>query len=283
VTGPKRKSRTAEEALSRIREAVEAVRERTDLEPRIGLVLGTGLGGLAEEIEAEAVISYDEIPHMPVSTVVTHSGKLILGRLDTQPVVAMQGRFHYYEGYTLDQVTFPIRVMGMLGVEILMVSGACGGMNPLWSLGDLVLLDDQINLMGGNPLVGPNLDELGPRFPDMSEPFDRRLQEKAMEVAMARGIRIHRGVYVAVTGPCLETRAEYRMLRSLGADVVGMSTVPEVIVARHMGIRVMGACIITDEALPDALEPVDVSEIIQTAQEAEPLLTAVVRDVLREV
>ena len=268
--------------MARIGEAVEAVRDRTDVEPKIGLVLGTGLGGLADEIEAEVVISYDEIPHMPVSTVVTHSGNLILGRLEGQPVIAMQGRFHYYEGYSLEQVTFPIRLMGVLGAEVLVVSGACGGMNPLWSRGDLVVLDDQINLMGGNPLVGPNLDELGPRFPDMSEPFDRQLQEKAVEAAMARGVRLHRGVYVAVTGPCLETRAEYRMLRSLGADVVGMSTVPEVIVARHMGIRVLGICIITDEALPDALEPVDVSEIIRTARESEPHLTAVVRDVIRE-
>lgn len=267
--------------MGRIREAVDAVRERSDLEPRIGVVLGTGLGALGEAIEPEAVLPYEEIPHMPLSTVESHSGELILGTLEGQPVLAMQGRSHHYEGYSLEQVTFPVRIMGMLGADTFMVSGACGGMNPLWSRGDLVVLDDQINLMGDNPLVGPNLDELGPRFPDMSEPFDRDLQQAAVEAAMSRGIRLHRGVYVAVTGPSLETRAEYRMLRGLGADVVGMSIVPEVIVARHMGMRVLGVCVITDQALPDALEPVDVAEIIRTAREAEPRLTAIVRDVIR--
>jgi len=272
-----------EERLARIREAAGAVRQRSAVEPRVAVILGTGLGSLAEEIEADAAVPYDEIPHFPVSTVETHAGQLILGTLAGTPVAAMQGRFHRYEGWTMEEVTFGVRVMRVLGAGTLVVSGACGGMNPLWSAGDLVLLDDQINLMGDNPLVGPNLDELGPRFPDMSQPFDRELQERAMEAALERGIRLRRGVYVAVTGPNLETRAEYRMLRRIGADVVGMSTVPEVIVARHMGMRVLGIVIITDECLPDALEPADVATIIRTAEEAGPKLKEVVSDVVADL
>lgn len=270
----------AEAVLARLREAVEWIRERDTLEPRVAVILGTGLGRLAEEIEVETSLPYEEIPHVPLSTVETHTGRLLLGTLAGTPVVAMEGRFHRYEGYDLGQVTFPVRVMGLLGAGVLVVSGASGGMNPLWSPGELVLLDDHINLLGDSPLVGPNLEELGPRFPDMSEPYDRELQERAMEAALARKIRLHRGVYVAVTGPNLETRAEYRMLRRMGADIVGMSTVPEVIVARHMGLRVLGISIITDACLPDALEPADVPTIIRTAQEAEPDLTAIVRDVV---
>lgn len=272
-----------DERLARIREAADAVRERSGVEPKAAVILGTGLGGLAEEIDADAAVPYDEIPHFPVSTVETHAGRLILGSLAGTPVVAMQGRFHRYEGWTMEEVTFGVRVMKVLGADTLVVSGACGGMNPLWSAGDLVLLDDQINLMGENPLVGPNLDELGPRFPDMSEPFDRTLQERAVEVALERGVRLRRGVYVAVTGPNLETRAEYRMLRRLGADVVGMSTVPEVIVARHMEMRVLGIVIITDECLPDALEPADVATIIRTAEEAGPRLKGIISDVVAEL
>lgn len=273
----------SEERLARIREAAGAVRGRSAVEPRVAVVLGTGLGSLAEEIQADAAVPYDEIPHFPVSTVETHAGQLILGTLAGTPVAAMQGRFHRYEGWTMEEVTFGVRVMKVLGAGTLVVSGACGGMNPLWSAGDLVLLDDQINLMGDNPLVGPNLDELGPRFPDMSEPFDRELQERAMNAALQRGIRLRRGVYVAVTGPNLETRAEYRMLRRLGADVVGMSTVPEVIVARHMEMRVLGIVIITDECLPDALEPADVATIIRTAEDAGPKLKEVISDVVADL
>lgn len=268
------------EVMERLQGAVAAVREHSELEPRVAIILGTGLGRLADEIELDAAVSYDRIPGVPEPTVETHSGRLLLGSLDGTPVVAMQGRFHRYEGYTLKEVTFPVRILRRLGAETLVVSGACGGMNPLWDAGDLVLLDDHINLLGDNPLVGPNLDDLGPRFPDMSEPYDRGLQELAREAAMERGIHLRRGVYVAVTGPSLETRAEYRMLRRLGADVVGMSTVPEVIVARHMGMRVLGISIITDECLPDALEEADVDTIIETAMEAEPRLTAVVRAVV---
>jgi len=266
--------------LSSLREAHGAIRARCGVEPMVGIILGTGLGGLAREIQVEASIPYDEIPHFPLSTVESHEGRLLLGSLAGTPVVAMQGRFHLYEGYTLQEVTFPLRVMKLLGVQILVVSSACGGMNPLWKPGELVLLDDHINLLGDNPLVGPNLDELGPRFPDMSEPYDRELQELALKVASEEGIPLHKGVYVAVQGPNLETRAEYRMLRAMGADVVGMSTVPEVIVARHMGMRVLGVTIITDACLPDVLEPADLASIIETAKRAEPSLTALVRGVV---
>ncbi len=266
--------------LSRVGEAVAAIGARTDVEPRVGIVLGTGLGGLAEEITVEAAIDYEDLPDFPLSTVESHYGRLLLGTLGGTPVVAMQGRFHRYEGYSLQEVTFPIRVVSALGADVLVVSSACGGMHPLWSPGQLVVLDDHINLLGDSPLVGPNDDELGPRFPDMSQPYDRELQEMALSVAMARGIPLQRAVYVAVTGPNLETRAEYRMLRALGADVVGMSTVPEVIVARHMGMRVLGMSIVTDACLPDALEEADVATIIRTAMQAEPSLTAVIRDVV---
>lgn len=261
-------------------EAVKAIRDRSQVEPRVGIVMGTGLGGLASEIRVDAAIPYGEIPHFPTSTVESHEGFLLLGTMGDMPVVAMQGRFHFYEGYDLRQVTFPIRVMKFLGARVLVVSGACGGMNPQWGPGELVLLDDHINLLGDNPLVGPNPDDLGPRFPDMSEPYDRGLQALAEEVAAAEGITLRKGVYVAVQGPNLETRAEYRMLRRIGADVVGMSTVPEVIVARHMDMKVLGVSIITDACLPDELEPVDVATIIETARKAEPSLTTLVRGVV---
>ncbi len=272
---------TARGEMERLREAVAAVRGAGGTRPRVGIVLGTGLGGLADAIEVEAALAYEDLPHFPVSTVESHDGKLLLGTLEGVPVVAMQGRFHCYEGYTLREIAFPIRVMKLLGAENLVVSAACGGMNPLWGPGDLVLLDDHINFMGDGPLTGPNLDELGPRFPDMSVPYDTGLQEAAAAVAMAEGVPLRRGVYVAVVGPQLETRAEYRMLRAMGADVVGMSTVPEVIAARHMGMRVLAVAIITDQCLPDALEEADVPTIIATARAAEPRLAQVVRGVLR--
>lgn len=271
----------AESLLDGIPAATESVRDRSALEPRIGIVLGTGLGGLAERIEVEAAIPYEEIPGFPLSTVESHSGRLLLGHLGEKPVAAMQGRFHRYEGYSLQQVTFPVRVMRALGAEVLLVSNACGGMNPLWSPGDLVLISDHLNLLGDNPLVGPNVEALGPRFPDMSAPYDPELRALAQRVALESGIPLHSGVYAAVAGPNLETRAEYRMLRALGADVVGMSTVPEVIVAVHGGMRVLGISIITDACLPDALEVADIERIIGTAREAEPRLTAVVEGVVR--
>jgi len=271
----------AEEARRRLHEAVSAVRDRGALAPEVAIVLGTGLGALAHEIDVETVIPYEEIPHFPLSTVETHTGRLLLGTLAGKRVVAMQGRFHRYEGYTLQQVTLPVRVMRLLGAETLFVSNACGGMNPLWHPGELVAIDDHINLLGDNPLIGPNLDELGPRFPDMSRVYDRELLRLAEAAALELQIPLRRGVYVAVTGPNLETRAEYRMLRALGADVVGMSTVPEAIVARQMSMRVLGISIITDACLPDHLEPAAIQQIIRTANEAEPKLTAIFRAVLR--
>jgi len=266
--------------MAHIREAVEAIRLLTPLEPRVGIIMGTGLGGLGGRIDVQAEVPYEDIPHFPLSTVESHAGRLLLGFLEGTPVVAMQGRFHRYEGYSLQQVTFPVRVLKLLGAEVLIASGISGGLNPLWDPGELVLIDDHINLLGDNPLVGDNLDDLGPRFPDMSLPYDLDLQRLAQRVALEDGIRLNRGVYVAVAGPNLETRGEYRMLRQLGADVVGMSTVPEVIVARHMGMRVLSFSIITDSCLPDALEPADVPTIIATAMETEPKLTGLISRVV---
>jgi len=272
-----------EETMARIREAVEVVRGRTDLVPRVGIIMGTGLGGLVGEIDAQVVLPHEEIPHFPLSTMEGHPGRLILGKLGGTPVVAMQGWSHRYEGHSLQEVTFPVRVLRMLGAEVLVVSGVSGMVNPSWQAGELVLLDDHINLLGDNPLVGDNLDELGPRFPDMSEPYDRGLQLMAEEAALEAGFCLNRGVYVALIGPNPETRAEYRMLPDMGADIVGMSTVPEVIVARHMGMRVLGLSIIADGRLPDALQPVDDTAVLDTVLEAEPRLTALVRAVVAQL
>jgi purine-nucleoside phosphorylase len=263
--------------FDRIESAAGVVRRHTSLKPGIGIILGTGLGGLAEQIEVEASIPYQDIPGFPLSTVETHTGRLLLGRLGKRPIVAMQGRFHRYEGYGLAEVTFPVRVLRALGAKTLVVSNACGGMNPLWGPGDLVLLSDHINLLGDNPLVGSNDERLGPRFPDMSTPYDPELRALARSAALELGIVLREGVYVAVPGPSLETRAEYRMLRTMGADVVGMSTVPEVIVAVHAGMRALGISIITDQCLPDALEPADIGRIIATAARAEPSLTRLIQ------
>jgi purine-nucleoside phosphorylase len=268
-------------------EAVEAaasvVRARFGVRPEAAIILGTGLGRLGEEIDAAAVIDYASIPGFPLSTVESHAGRLLCGRLAGKPVVAMQGRFHRYEGYSLAQVAFPVRVLRALGADTLIVTNVCGGMHPLWAPGELMLIADHINLLGDNPLIGPNDDRLGVRFPDMSEAYDAKLRALAREVAAERRIVLREGVYVAVTGPNLETRAEYRMLRALGADVVGMSTVPEVIVAVQSGMRVLGVSIITDQCLPDALEPADVATIIAVAARAEPALTALVRGVLERL
>ncbi len=263
--------------------ATAAVRERYAGTPRVGIILGTGLGALAGEIDVEVAIDYAEIPGFPLSTVESHAGRLLCGVLGGKRVVAMHGRFHLYEGYTAQQVAFPVRVMRALGAEILIVSNACGGMNPLWEPGDLMLIADHINLLRDNPLIGANDDRLGPRFPDMSAPYDPGLRGLAREVALERRIPLREGVYVAVTGPNLETRAEYRFLRAIGADVVGMSTVPEVIVAVHGGMRVLGLSVITDRCLPDALEPATVDQIIAVAAAAEPKLTAVVHGVVERV
>lgn len=263
-----------------ITDACKAVRQHTDWSPDFGIVLGTGLGGLAGEIDVNTEIPYERLPGFPLSTVESHAGRLLFGQLGTQRVVAMQGRFHRYEGYSMQQIVFPVRVMRALGAKTLIVSNACGGMNPLWQPGELMLIADHINLLGDSPLVGPNDHSIGPRFPDMSEPYDVELRAVAKKVARDNGIVLHEGVYVAVTGPNLETPAEYRFLRGIGADVVGMSTVPEVIAAIHGGMRVLGVSIITDACLPDALEPVNVEKIIATASKAEPQLTSLIASVL---
>lgn len=269
--------------LERVERAAEVVRARFAKSPQAAIILGTGLGGLARQMRVEVSVDYTDIPGFPVSTVESHAGRLLCGMLGGKTVVAMQGRFHRYEGYSLQQVTFPVRVLRALGAETLIVSNACGGMHPLWAPGELMLIADHINLLGDNPLIGPNDDRLGPRFPDMSEPYDRALRALARAVAADQRITLREGVYVAVPGPNLETRAEYRFLRGIGADVVGMSTVPEVIVAIHGGMRVLGVSIITDQCLPDALEPASVEKIIAVAGRAEPALTTLVCGVLERL
>ncbi len=269
--------------LEAVESAAAAVRAQCATVPEVALILGTGLGDLGKTIDVEAVVPYAEIAGFPLSTVESHAGRLLIGRLGGKAIVAMQGRFHRYEGYSLQQVTFPVRVLHALGARSLIVSNACGGMHPLWQTGDLMLLADHINLLGDNPLIGANDDRLGARFPDMSAPYDEGLRALAREVAASQGTVLREGVYVAVAGPNLETRAEYRMLRAMGADVVGMSTVPEVIVALHAGMRVLGLSIITDQCLPDALQPADVETIITTAMRVEPRLTALVRGLLERM
>lgn len=267
-----------------IREAVDFIRTKTALVPEVGIILGTGMGAMAKEVESDVVIDYGNIPHFPVSTVESHAGKLHLGTLMGKRVFMMQGRFHYYEGYTMQQITFPVRVMRALGAHTLIVMNAVGSMNPLIPPGSLVLVQDHINLMGDNPLIGPNDDELGPRFPDMSQPYSRELLALAEQVALEKRIpNVHRGIMVAVTGPNLETAAEYRMFQRIGADIVTMSTVPEVIVAVHGGMRVLGISTVTDACLPDALKPATLEEILHVAAEAEPRLSALVKGVLEKM
>ena len=266
-----------------IQEAKRAIQSRWAGVPRVGIILGTGLGGLAEEIENAVRIPYQEIPHFPVSTVESHAGRLVCGTLGGKSVIAMEGRFHFYEGYSLQQITFPVRVMKAMGCDTLIVSNACGGMNPQWNKGDIMLIDDHINLLGDNPLIGKNDDRLGPRFPDMCRPYDAKLIELAQRIALEEKIVVHKGVFVAVSGPNLETRAEYRFLRGIGADVVGMSTVPEVIVGVHAGMRILGLSVITDLCLPDALEPASLPEIIAVANAAEKKLRVLVRRVVAEI
>jgi len=268
---------------AQIQETVDGIRRKCDTQPEVAVILGTGLGTLADEMDVEVGISYTDIFHFPVSTVETHAGKLLLGKLGGKSAVAMQGRFHYYEGYAMAQITFPVRVMRALGAQALLVSNACGGMNPNYRAGDLMVIEDHINLQGDNPLIGVNDNELGPRFPDMSAPYDAELIALAERVALDEKIPLQKGVYVAVPGPNLETRAEYRFLRAIGADVVGMSTVPEVIVAVHGGMRVLGLSVVTDECFPDALKPADIGAIIETANRAEPKLTRIMQRVIEEI
>ena len=251
-----------------------------DFEPEVGIILGTGLGGLVTEIDVEKQLMYSNIPDFPISTLEFHSGKLIFGMLAGKKVVAMQGRLHYYEGYTMQQITFPVRVMKMLGIKTLFVSNASGSLNPDFKKGDLMIIEDHINLQPHNPLIGRNEAELGPRFPDMSEPYQHDLIENALKIASTNNIICHKGVYVAVTGPNLETRAEYKYLRIIGGDAVGMSTVPEVIVANHMGLPVFAISVLTDEGFPEILQPVSVEEILAVAQEAEPKMTLILKKLI---
>ncbi|MBU9889413.1 MAG: purine-nucleoside phosphorylase [Candidatus Omnitrophica bacterium] len=258
--------------MDRIDKCLAFIRQRTSFSPEIALILGTGLGNLAKRVKEEKSFVYRDLPYFPETTVASHSGKLILGELAGKKVAVMEGRYHYYEGYPLEEVTFPVRVLRQLGAKILVVSNAAGGLNPGYRKGGIVLITDHINFMGVNPLVGPNEDRLGPRFPDMCEPYSKRLLELTGQAAKDIQAQLSRGVYLGVTGPCLETRAEYRMMRNWGADLVGMSTVPEVIVATHMGMEVLGLSVVTDTCDPDHLEPCDIEEIIKTANEAGPKL-----------
>jgi purine-nucleoside phosphorylase len=269
------------ELYEQIEQAAATITQVWREKPHAGIILGTGLGHLVDQVEVAAALDYQSIPHFPKSTAVSHRGRLVMGTLEGVPVLAMEGRFHQYEGYPLKQITLPVRVMKRLGAKLLVVSQAVGGMNPYYLPGDVMIIDDHINLMGDNPLVGVNDDRLGPRFPDMSRPYDPELIAKGLEIARQRNFVAHRGVTVAVTGPNLETRAEYRFLRGIGADVVGMSTVPEAIVAVHCGLRTFGLSVVTDMCLPDALEPANVEKIIAIANAAEPKLRALVCGVLK--
>ena len=269
-------------SLSQIQQAADYIKSHTGIQPEAGIILGTGLHGLVSEVVVADVIDYSTIPHFPVSTVETHTGKLILGHMGKRPVVVMQGRFHYYEGYSMQQVTMPVQVMKLLGVRQLFVSNASGGLNPAYKKGDLMVIADHINLLPENPLRGKNIDALGVRFPDMSEAYDRRLIEQARKVAAEQGLQIREGVYVAVQGPNLETPAEYRFLRIIGADAVGMSTVPEVIVARQMGMPVFAISVVTDLCYPGAIGKVEIKDIIAAAQKAEPDLKKLIKGMLAE-
>ena len=272
-----------EDLKAKVTESVEFINQKSKIKPKIAIILGTGLGRLAEDIKEKDIIPYSEIPNFPVSTVQSHSGNLVLGKLGNKEVVAMQGRFHYYEGYNLKEVTFPVRVMRKLGADIIITSNAAGGMNRFFKRGDLMLITDHINLFGDNPLIGPNDEELGPRFPDMSEAYSQNLIELAKKVALKEKIRLQEGVYAGLTGPTLETPAEYRFLISIGADAVGMSTVPEVIVANHMEMKVLGISCITDLAIGGVIVKTSVEEILKAASDAEPIMTKLIKKVIEKI
>ena len=269
--------------LEKIKESAAFIQYKTSIKPSIGIILGTGLGGLVKEINVIDTISYEDIPNFPVSTVESHSGKLIFGELGGKKVVAMQGRFHYYEGYSLQQVTFPVRVMKLLGIERLFVSNASGGVNPDFEVGEIMIQDDHINLFPGNPLIGKNIDELGPRFPDMSDPYDPSMIELAKKIASENNVKVSVGTYAGLTGPTLETPAEYRYVRNIGADAVGMSTVPEVIVARHMEIPCFAISIITDLGVPGKIQKVSVQDVIEVASRQEPKMTLIMRELISRI
>ncbi len=269
--------------LTKCKETREYIQSQTSVQPTIGIILGTGLGGLVKEMNVIDEIEYKDIPHFPISTVQSHSGKLIFGELGGKYVVAMQGRFHFYEGYTMQEVTFPVRIMKYLGIERLFVSNASGGLNPDYEIGEIMIICDHINLFPAHPLIGKNIDELGPRFPDMSEPYDRNMIALANEIAEENGIRAAQGVYAGLTGPTLETPAEYKYIRIIGADSVGMSTVPEVIVARHMGIPCFAISIITDLGVPGKIKEVNVEQVIAVANKAEPKMTLIMKELISRV
>lgn len=274
------------ELKRKLTETVSAIHSRTEVHAKVGIVLGTGLGALSNEVEVQTRIPFSAIPNMGHSSVQSHSGELVAGKLNDTDVYVLEGRLHYYEGHGLEGIVFPVQMLKALGCETVVFSNAAGGLNLDWNLGDLMVIDDHINLpglVGTNALIGPNDDELGPRFPDMSCPYDRELIEKAHKAAKQNDVQLREGVYVWVTGPTLETRAEYRMLRSMGADVVGMSTVPEVVAARHMGMRVVAFSICTDMCNPSHLEEVDIETIIKTASEAEPKLTSIVKTLVGDL
>lgn len=268
--------------LDQLRESVAFIRKQTDMKPEIAIILGTGLGNLARKIIKDCEIDYSKIPNFPVSTVQSHAGKLLFGILNGRKVAVMEGRFHFYEGYSMQEVTFPVRVMRELGAKILVVSNAAGAMNLTYKKGDIVIIEDHINFMGANPLVGPNEQRLGPRFPDMYAPYSARLARIIQDTARTLNQPVRSGVYVGVSGPNLETRAEYRMLRQWGADLVGMSTVPEVIVGVHMGMEILGLSIATDLCDPDHLEPCDIKEIIKTANESGPKLDKLLETAIKK-
>ncbi len=271
------------ELRRRMEEAAAAIRRRTAFVPKLAVILGSGLGALADHVQAEAVVPYPEIPHFPSPTVAGHAGRLVLGWLEGKPAAVLQGRAHLYEGYTAQEVVFPVRVLYALGCRVLVVSNAAGGLNREWKAGDLMVITDHINFQGTNPLLGPNDDSLGPRFPDMSRPYDPELVELAERCAVEERVVLRRGVYVAVLGPSYETAAELRMLRALGADAVGMSTVPEVIAARHLGMRVLGLSAITDLATGEVVQPVSHEEVLRVARELEPRFVRLVRRIVREM
>lgn len=269
--------------LNDLKQTVDFLKSKIKHQPVAGIILGTGLGGLVKEIEAEVVIPYEEIPNFPVSTVEGHSGKLIFGKLGGKHVVAMQGRFHFYEGYTMQQVTFPVRVLRLLGIEYLFLSNASGGVNPNFEIGELMVITDHINLFPSNPLIGKNSDELGPRFPDMSEPYDKKLIAKAGEIAKEKNIRVSYGVYAGLSGPTFETPAEYKYVRIIGADTVGMSTVPEVIVARHMNMPCFAMSIITDLGVEGKIVEVSHEEVQEVAAKQEPKMTLLFKELIQSL
>jgi purine-nucleoside phosphorylase len=266
--------------LEQFKQSVEFIQSKTNIQPVFGIILGTGLGGLVKEIEIVDEISYEDIPNFPVSTVESHSGKLIFGYLGGKQIVAMQGRFHYYEGYDMQQVTFPVRVMKLLGIQKLFVSNASGGVNPDFEVGEIMILNDHINLFPTNPLIGKNIDELGPRFPDMSKPYDHHMIELAQAIAKENNIRVATGTYLGLTGPTLETPAEYGYVRTIGADAVGMSTVPEIIVARHMSIPCFAISIITDLGVPGKIKEVSLQDVIEVASRQEPKMTLIMKELI---